>query len=71
MGGELDDLKKAVQLHEKYLSILLESKREDEESYRVKHRELGLRFEQFEKRFKSLKKNVFALVEQINKEKEQ
>lgn len=66
-GGELDELQKEVELHEHFLSYLLESKHLNEDSYRNKHQQLILKFDQFEKRFKSLKREVFALVELINK----
>lgn len=66
-GGDLDELQHAVEEHERFLTHLLESKLLKEEFYRSKHKELTVKFTQFEKRFKSLKKEVFALVELINK----
>ncbi len=68
-GGELDELQKNVEQHEIFLSALLKSKRLNEESYREKHGQLAFEFHEFEKRFKSLKKEVFNLVEQINRNK--
>lgn len=65
-GGELDRLKLTVELHEKFLSNLLEGNSNvSEKFYREKHHHLSMEFEQFEKRFKSLKKEVFSLVELI------
>ena len=62
---DLDKLKKSVEQHEKFLSNLLRTESHDEESYRKKHHDLGHTFVQFEKRFKALKKEVFAIVEMI------
>ncbi|MGZ4034180.1 MAG: hypothetical protein ACXVPU_08330 [Bacteroidia bacterium] len=68
-GGELDKLQHEVEVHEKYLNLLMESEHYDKEIYRTKHHELSLKFSQFEKRFKSLKKDIFSLVELIDKSK--
>lgn len=67
-GGELDELQRSVEQHEKFLCRILESQKMDEGSYRNKHRELSVKFYQFEKRFKSLKKEVFNLIELIHHE---
>jgi hypothetical protein len=68
-GGELDQLQKKVEQHECYLSNLLDNKSENKELYRTKHKELTLEFDEFEKRLKSLKKEVFKLIKHINKNK--
>src|SRR5690606_18897976 len=64
-GGELDEIQVEVEQHERFLSILLDSKRRNETTYREKHRQLMQKIRQFETRFKSLKKEVFGLAEQI------
>jgi hypothetical protein len=66
-GGELDKLENAVAEHEKFLSYLMECQDENQESYRDKHKELTHTFNQFEKRYKFLKKEIFSFVEKINK----
>lgn len=66
-GDELDTLQKFVEEHEKFLNYLIQCDEKNQENYREKHRKLTETFDQFEKRFRSLKKEVFALVEQINK----
>jgi hypothetical protein len=66
-GGELDELQEIVERHENFLCHLLETKNANEEIYKEKHRELANKFDQFEKHFKSLKKDVFALVKLIDK----
>jgi hypothetical protein len=66
-GGELDELEKTVEEHETFLGDLLEGKLDDEKTYRDKHKQMSSKFNDFEKRFKSLKKDVFALAELIDK----
>jgi hypothetical protein len=68
-GGELDELQKDVERHEVFLGSLLEGKRLNEDTYREKHEQLTFRILEFERRFKSLKKQIFTLVEQIDKNK--
>jgi len=68
-GVELDELQQTVENHECYLNDLLENKYLKEEYYRNTHKEMTIKFSEFERRFKSLKREVFALVELINKEK--
>lgn len=68
-GGELDQLQKEVEHHEVFLNDLLESTYLPESNYRKVHEQLTTRFQQFEKRFKDLKSDVFKLVEQIDKSK--
>lgn len=67
--GELDELELLVKEHEHFLGNLLESKQDNEQSYREKHRQLTHKFYFFENRLKSLKAEVFDLSKQINKEK--
>lgn len=68
-GGELDQLKLTVELHEKFLSGLLERNNiTDVQIYKDKHHQLMMYFEQLEQRIKSVKKEVFKLVESIVKE---
>lgn len=67
---DLDKLQQEVEKHEKFLNYLLLTKTHEEESYRKKHHELAKTFVKFETRFKSVKKEVFDLVKQINKENE-
>lgn len=61
-SGELNDLQNSVNQHEKLLSDLLENNSEDEEDYREKHRLLEMKFSEMERRFKTLKKEIFELV---------
>jgi hypothetical protein len=65
-GGELDDLQKVVEEHERFLSDLMDKHPENESNYRNKHRQLAIRFVQFEKRFKYLKHDVFKLFKAVN-----
>lgn len=64
-GSDLDELQKAVLEHEKFLNDLLDNHPENEQVYRTKHRQLAVQVIQFEKRFKYLKKSVFALFKNI------
>ncbi len=68
-SGELDELELIVKEHEHFLADLLEGTKGDEKSYREKHRQLSQKFYLFENRIKSLKKEVFNLSKQIDKEK--
>lgn len=61
-SGELNDIQNSVNQHEKLLSDLLENNSEDEEDYREKHRLLEMKFSEMERRFKTLKKEIFELV---------
>ncbi|HXP48819.1 MAG TPA: hypothetical protein VN922_02635 [Bacteroidia bacterium] len=64
-GGDLDSLYDDVTAHERFLNKLLESKREDEESYREKHAELAEKISYFNTHFRKLKREIFDLVKQI------
>lgn len=67
-GGELDNMKIAVEQHEKYLATIMErSDYSGEENYREKHRQLTAEMEKLERRFRSLKRDVFSLVELVVK----
>ena len=65
---ELDKLQEDVEKHEKFLNYIMLTKSNEEESYRQKHRELSQTITKFEKKFKSVKKEVFDLAKQIKKE---
>lgn len=66
ISGELDELQKEVDLHEYFLSQMLGTRKADQRDYRENHKELTIKFTGFEKRFKSLKMEIFKLVESIN-----
>jgi hypothetical protein len=66
-GDELDKLENLVNDHEKILTYLVECREEEQGNYRDKHREMTITFDQFEKRFRSLKKEIFTLIERIKK----
>jgi hypothetical protein len=66
-GGEIDDLENKVIEHQKFLNYLIQCNEEDQKDYRDKHKELTKKLDYFEKRFKSLKKEVFSLVKKVNK----
>jgi hypothetical protein len=63
--GELEELQQEVDLHEYFLSKMLESRKEDQQDYREKHRQLSIKFEAFENRFKILKKDIFKLLSTV------
>ena len=67
--NEFEKLQQAVEHHENELNKLYINKINDEGNLRKKHHQLVLTFSRYEKRFKSLKKEVFTLVEMITKEK--
>jgi nitroreductase len=62
----LDNLRKQVEKHEKILNVLLDSKRTDEEKFREQHHELETKISDLENRFKSLKKDIFKMIENID-----
>ena len=64
-GGELDDLYDEVSMHAYYLSQMIESKKEDQESYREKHFILNKKFIAFTKKFKAIKLSIFQLVKSL------
>lgn len=66
---DLDKLQHEVEDHEKFLDLLLKNDHLDKETYKRKHHALTLTFSEFEKRFKFLKKEIFALAEAIDKTK--
>lgn len=63
-GGDIDKLYDEVVAHERYLSNLLESKKENEADYREKHEKIAEKVIKFEDRFKRLKKEIFEVVKQ-------
>lgn len=68
-AGELDSLYDKVEAHEKFLDRLISSKREDEESYREKHKQIGEEIIKFGQRFRALKRDIFELVKLLKPEK--
>ncbi|MBI2271118.1 MAG: hypothetical protein HYU69_12300 [Bacteroidetes bacterium] len=64
-GGELDELQQEVDLHEYFLSHMLQIRKEDQMDYREKHKQMAAKFDSFEKRFKALKKEIFKVVESL------
>jgi hypothetical protein len=64
-GGDLDSLYDDVTNHERFLNKLLESKKEDEESYREKHTELAEKINYFSTHFRELKREIFEMVKQV------
>ena len=62
----LNEMKNNVVLHEKYLSDLLDTTIEDsEQAYREKHKFISDNVLNFKSEFKNLKKQLFALSEEI------
>ena len=59
----------AVEKHERFLSKLTESVKQDEQSYRSRHIALAKKFKDFEKEFKELKRKIFSVVEREVKKK--
>ncbi len=57
----LDDLKLEVHAHERYLSKMLDSKKQNEQLYRSKHKSIAKKVSDFESNFKQMKKTVFQL----------
>ncbi|HSY76444.1 MAG TPA: hypothetical protein VK890_06285 [Bacteroidia bacterium] len=66
-SGDIDGLYDEVVAHERFLNKLLESRKEDEASYREKHIQITNKVADFFFRFKALKKEIFEIVKQ-NKE---
>ena len=54
---KLDDLKLEIQTHERYLSKMIKSVRQDDEAYRLKHKIISNKVGDFEKMMKQMKKN--------------
>ena len=59
---DLDDLKDSIELHERYLSRLMDNIHLDESNFRFKHRRLSLKTTKFRDNFKNLKRKIFALI---------
>ena len=59
----------AVVKHERYLSKMTESVKQDEQSYRSRHNGLAKKISGFEKEFKELKRKIFSVVEREVKKK--
>jgi hypothetical protein len=65
-SGDIDNLYDEVIAHERFLNKLLESRKEDEASYREKHIQIGKKIIEFDLRFKTLKREIFEIVKQNN-----
>ena len=63
-SGDIDSLYDEVVAHERFLNKLLESRKEDEASYREKHIQITNKAADFFLRFKTLKKEIFEIVKQ-------
>jgi|SRR6185312_16661170 len=61
-AGELDSLYDKVEAHERFLDRLISSKREDEESFRETHKQIGEEIIKFGQRFRALKRDIFDIV---------
>lgn len=59
---KIDDLKLAIQRHERYLAGMLKSKRQDEGAYRAQHKAIAKKVHDFEMEMREMKKKVFAVV---------
>ena len=62
---ELEVLMDGIELHERYLSRVLDNIQLDESHYRFKHRRLSLKMMKFRDHFKALKRKIFELVKRI------
>ena len=66
-ADDLNELQKSVERHESFLTDLLEYVNKDPKNYREEHEKITNQITAFEQRFKTLKKEVFAFVENIDK----
>lgn len=57
----LDELKQEVTGHEKFLARIVEHANLDQKLYRDRHQQITTQFTAFEKEFRSLKREIFAL----------
>lgn len=57
----LEDLKMEIRAHEHFLTKMLNSKKQDEQEYRSKHKKLTKKIQDFENNFKQMKKSVFEV----------
>lgn len=69
-GGQLDKLQKEVVEHEKSLYVFLKDKVGTEREYRETHKKLVHEFEDFEKKFRQIKRDIFSLMKLISKNSE-
>lgn len=68
--GKLDILQKEVEEHEKSLSMFLKDKTGTEREYRDTHKKLAQEFENFEKKFRLVKGDIFSLMKLISENAE-
>ena len=59
----------SVVKHEKFLTKMIESVKQDEQSYRSRHAILASKFTDYKKEFKELKRKIFSVVEREVKKK--
>lgn len=69
-GGELEKLQKEVEEHEKSLYMFLAKKTGNERAYRETHKKLVHEFEDFEKKFREIKRAIFNLIKLIGENNE-
>lgn len=69
-GGELEKLQKEVEEHEKSLYMFLKKKTGTERAYRETHKKLAHEFEDFEKKFREIKRNIFSLIKVLGNHSE-
>jgi hypothetical protein len=67
-GGKLEKLQQEVEEHERSLYLFLKDKNGSEREYRETHKKLVLEFEDFEKKFKEIKRDIFGLIKLITKD---
>jgi hypothetical protein len=60
----LDDLMLEVKVHEKFLANMIGNVRLDEQGYRSRHKEIVSKLTGLENEFRSLKREIFALIKQ-------
>lgn len=57
----LDDLRLEVKNHEKFLNRILNNSQLSEEYYRIRHKEITEKMQNFEWEYRSMKKKIFTL----------
>jgi hypothetical protein len=69
-GGSLEKLQSEVEAHEKALFKFLNDKTGTEREYRDAHKKLTHEFENFEKKLKLIKRDIFGLMKLISENAE-
>jgi hypothetical protein len=64
-ADQLEKLQNQVEEHEKSLFLFLKDKSGSESEYRETHKKLVHEFEDFEKKFKQIKRDIFGLIKLI------